>query len=439
MLSVDGALAAAPGTYDAGQSLAFRATFTGDAFQHVGFGTDFNGAPWAMFSTGGGALPVGLYARTLVGATAIDTPILGVDPLVAHDYEIRWTATEVTFYVDGNLVATHAATLPNDLRVLASDFTTGGGVLSVDELRLAPYPTAYPTSGTFTSRVFDAGTHITAWGALSAQGTLAGVTFVTRSGDTPTPDASWSAFQPVGAGGTIQSPVRRYIQYQAMLTSDGTSTPSITSVTIGYDVDTTAPSTAISAVTVSGTTATVTFSSPDADVARFECSLDGGAYTPCTSPKVLTGLSVGNHTVAVRAVDRVGNVGTAASRAFTVAATPSTPANDHKAPKVKPSPRSVRVSDTGRVTFRVRCPNTEQSCRITLQLKRGNKVASSKKTVSIRGGKQAKITVRVRDFVRTYLSHHPRLKVTAITDARDAAGNRGTTRVKVTLRAPKRR
>ena len=42
VLTVDGARANTTSLYDAGRSLDFAATFTADAFQHVGFGTDFN-------------------------------------------------------------------------------------------------------------------------------------------------------------------------------------------------------------------------------------------------------------------------------------------------------------------------------------------------------------------------------------------------------------
>lgn len=53
------------------------------------------------------------------------------------------------------------------------------------------------------------------------------------------------------------------------------------------------------------TTATVTFSSPDAG-ATFQCSLNGAAYANCASPKTYTGLAVGGYTFNVRAVNAVG-------------------------------------------------------------------------------------------------------------------------------------
>ncbi len=68
--------------------------------------------------------------------------------------------------------------------------------------------------------MFDAGaaSNVT-WGAVDRGRASAAVPVIqTRTGNTPTPDASWSSFQQL-VNGTIQSPAgRRYIQYSAALT-----------------------------------------------------------------------------------------------------------------------------------------------------------------------------------------------------------------------------
>ncbi|MGN6587201.1 MAG: hypothetical protein ACTHKT_06970 [Solirubrobacterales bacterium] len=56
----------------------------------------------------------------------------------------------------------------------------------------------------------------------------------------------------------------------------------------------------------------------------FECSIDGGAYSSCSSPKSYPSLAAGQHTFRVRAVDAVGNQDpTPAERSFEVAEPPA--------------------------------------------------------------------------------------------------------------------
>ena len=75
----------------------------------------------------------------------------------------------------------------------------------------------YTSSGTFTSRVLETTDPRTIWGTLTAAPAGPGITFATRT--TNNPAGSWSAWQPLGANGAIQSPPGRYIQYEATFTA----------------------------------------------------------------------------------------------------------------------------------------------------------------------------------------------------------------------------
>ena len=135
-LVVDGAVTGTNALYGPGLSLEFVATFTGDAWQHLGFGLDYNAAPWIIFSTFWGG---DLYARTSTEAgPAIDTVIPGTWFGTQHRYRIDWQPTQIVFSIDGTVVETHAAQIGVSLRPLVSDFNVGGGVLTVDSLEMTP-------------------------------------------------------------------------------------------------------------------------------------------------------------------------------------------------------------------------------------------------------------------------------------------------------------
>ncbi len=69
--------------------------------------------------------------------------------------------------------------------------------------------------------------------------------------------------------------------------------------------------------TVGSDSANFAFSS-NPEGSAYECSLDGGSYAGCTSPKDYAGLADGSHTFQVRAIDANGNISTPAKRTWIV-------------------------------------------------------------------------------------------------------------------------
>jgi hypothetical protein len=108
--------------------------------------------------------------------------------------------------------------------------------------------------------------------------------------------------------------------------TDGPGTVDPTPATRSFTVDTVAPETTITAGAsgaINVSTTTIVFSSSEAS-STFECRLDGpggavGAFSPCTSPRVLGSLSDGSYSFLVRAIDAAGNAdATSAVQSFTV-------------------------------------------------------------------------------------------------------------------------
>ena len=281
-LSVDGARVNTDAMFGPGQTLEFVATFGTERFRHVGFGITLDDGPWAMFSTGSGGA---LLARTLTGGSPTDTPISGNWLNAPHLYRIDWTTSAIVYSIDGAVVATHGVTITANMRPVVSDFDAGAGGLVVDWIRMTPYSTA----GTFLSRVLDSGASTT-WGNVSwtALNAAAGLAVSVRFGDTPTPDASWSAFVPVGSSGAFVPATSRYVQYQMTLTGNGTETPIVQDVTISAQLDSPLPLISVGDVSVmegdSGNATavfTLLLSRPDANqVSVSYATTDGTAQSP---------------------------------------------------------------------------------------------------------------------------------------------------------------
>jgi Polysaccharide lyase/Bacterial Ig domain len=109
--------------------------------------------------------------------------------------------------------------------------------------------------------------------------------------------------------------------------------------------DTTAPQTAITAGpsgTITTSSASFSFGSSETG-SSFQCSLDGGPWASCSSPKAYGGLADGPHTFQVRATDAVGNTdATPASRTFTVDTT--------SPPDATPPDTTITAGPTGTIT-----------------------------------------------------------------------------------------
>jgi SMP-30/Gluconolactonase/LRE-like region len=94
------------------------------------------------------------------------------------------------------------------------------------------------TRGTYESESRDA-QMVATWGTLSWRGTTSDgnrIELFTRSGNTETPDETWSAWSAAytnGNGSSITSPKTRYLQWRAVLTGKGDG-PVLTSVTAAY-------------------------------------------------------------------------------------------------------------------------------------------------------------------------------------------------------------
>jgi hypothetical protein len=92
--------------------------------------------------------------------------------------------------------------------------------------------------GTYESAVRDAGT-VATWGVIRWRAALNGgrIEVATRTGNTSSPDETWSAWSAPyanAAGEQISSPNARYLQWRLTMTRSGSASPVLTSVTAAY-------------------------------------------------------------------------------------------------------------------------------------------------------------------------------------------------------------
>ena len=137
-------------------------------------------------------------------------------------------------------------------------------------------------TGKYDSDIRDAGT-VATWGALRwrASGKPADVQVFTRSGNTATPDDTWSPWSKAYTrpdGDPITSPNARYLQWRAVLTGEGAGDtgPVLTSVTAAYLPRNLRPE--VSSITVHppGTVFQRPFSTGELEIAGFDDNTSDG-------------------------------------------------------------------------------------------------------------------------------------------------------------------
>ncbi len=145
-----------------------------------------------------------------------------------------------------------------------------------NRIGLARQGPGFVASGWFESAVLDSGAGGATWNTLSSLATVPAGTQVllsTRSGNVPSPDASWSSWSAAVPPGTfaVASPRARYLQVRAVLsTTDATASPTLQEFTVTYDPDrasTPVPLSPIGGtwVNASGLRLEWTFTDPEAD------------------------------------------------------------------------------------------------------------------------------------------------------------------------------
>jgi hypothetical protein len=111
-----------------------------------------------------------------------------------------------------------------------------------------------------------------------------------------------------------------------------------------------------------------------------------------------------------------------------------TSGRDATAPKVRITRRRVRVSVGGYLALRLSCPRGERSCRVGLKLRHG-RATVARKTFTVRGGKTREVALRLTRTGRRALARSSSLRVLAAVSARDAAGNRASSKTRLRLLA----
>jgi large repetitive protein len=159
---------------------------------------------------------------------------------------------------------------------------------------------------------------------------------------------------------TVGSPLSQGAHTFSVSARSNGHTVDATPASRSFVVDTVAPVTSITggpAGLTNDSTPSFVFKSNEPS-STFQCRVDGGAYGPCGSPRLLSRLNDGNHTFYVRAIDRAHNMDpTPASRAFKVdTAAPNT--------NIIGGPTGSTSDSTPSFSFNSTEPGSKFQCRV---------------------------------------------------------------------------
>lgn len=201
--------------------------------------------------------------------------------------------------------------------------------------------------------------------------------------------------------------------------------------TRSFTVDTVAPDTSIdSGPSGSTRSATPSFALSGAGATRFECSIDGKAFAPCSSPASSGALGDGRHTFAARAIDAAGNIDpTPASRGFEIDRKVS--GLKLRAKKKQRFKRSLAV----KIKAALGEPGT---VRVSANAKLGRKMIKAKKANAKLGGGREKLRLGASRSVNREIARALRgggkVKLSVKATFTDTLGNRQVVKRSITLR-----
>ena len=271
-----------------------------------------------------------LAATGLTGFSIADVSASGVGPLVNAVYTVTVNTGSVsgtgTHTLGLNLVDNDSIKDIDEVPLGGSGIGAGmagdggftGQVYTINADSTPPDTSitaqpANPTNQTSATFSFTGSDDLTPAGSLTFECSLDAVAFA-------------SCVSPKSYAGPLSAGSRNF-QVRAK-DAAGNTDPTPASYT--WTIDTTAPDTSIIAQPANPTnqtTASFSFTGSDnvtpAGSLTFQCKLDGGSFTACTSPQGYSSLAEGSHTFQVEATDQAGNTDASpASSTWVVDTTP---------------------------------------------------------------------------------------------------------------------